>query len=178
MPAPRKYHTEEQRRAAILESQRKYRESEKGREARRQRHRTRIIEEPTYRAHRSLAASKYRLTDAGKASVKRYRASHPAYRLLCAARKRAKRLDLPCTIGLEHISVPTVCPVLGIVLRLQPDGVAHDDSPSLDRIVPARGYVPGNIRVISRRANAIKYNATADELRRVLQYVEAASCRG
>jgi hypothetical protein len=39
-------------------------------------------------------------------------------------------------------------------------------------MVPSLGYVPGNIRVISMRANRIKTDATADELRAVLRYME------
>ena len=45
-----------------------------------------------------------------------------------------------------------------------------------DRVVPALGYVPSNIRVISFRANRIKSDASAAELRAVLEYVEAATC--
>jgi len=37
-------------------------------------------------------------------------------------------------------------------------------SPSLDRINPALGYVKGNVWVISFKANAIKQNATVQEL--------------
>jgi hypothetical protein len=37
-------------------------------------------------------------------------------------------------------------------------------SPALDRIVPHLGYVPGNVVVVSHRANFIKNNATVDEL--------------
>ncbi len=60
--------------------------------------------------------------------------------------------------------------MLGI--RLEP-GVAnsHDASPSLDRLEPTRGYVKGNVAVISYRANRIKTDATAEELQRVLDWV-------
>jgi hypothetical protein len=37
-------------------------------------------------------------------------------------------------------------------------------SPSLDRIKPELGYVPGNIQVISARANVMKNDATPEEL--------------
>ena len=37
------------------------------------------------------------------------------------------------------------------------------DSKSLDRIDPTKGYVPGNIRVISSRANILLNNMTAEE---------------
>ena len=47
------------------------------------------------------------------------------------------------------------------------EGVLGDDSPSLDRIVSSLGYVKGNIRVISYKANRVKSNATLEELRKV-----------
>jgi hypothetical protein len=39
-----------------------------------------------------------------------------------------------------------------------------DNSYSLDRIDSNKGYVKGNVWVISRRANVIKNNATLEEL--------------
>ena len=48
----------------------------------------------------------------------------------------------------------------------------RDRTPSLDRFVPNLGYVKGNIRVISFRANRLKSDATIDEMRQVLAYME------
>ncbi len=78
------------------------------------------------------------------------------------ARKRAKRDGLPFEITHEMIIFPERCPVLGIPLRLGED--RSPASPSLDRIVPSQGYVPGNIRVISDRANILKGNSTQEQL--------------
>ena len=44
-------------------------------------------------------------------------------------------------------------------------------TPSLDRINPKLGYVKGNVQVISWRANNIKRDATAEELRLVADFV-------
>jgi hypothetical protein len=85
------------------------------------------------------------------------------------ARKRAIALGLPFLIEPEHIVIPERCPVLGFPLTT--DG-PRDTRASLDRIVPSLGYVPGNVRVISFRANRIKSDATPDELRAVLAYSE------
>lgn len=68
-----------------------------------------------------------------------------------------------------------LCPVLGIALRLDlPEGFTTHvpNSPSLDRVRPDLGYVPGNVRVISNRANLIKNDGTADEHRRIAAYIE------
>ena len=105
------------------------------------------------------------------ADRRRYRAEFPERRLLVAARNRAKTLGLPFDITEEDIVIPEVCPVLGIPLRFATDARdAH--SPSLDRIRPAEGYVRGNIAVISWRANNLKGDGSAEELRRIADWLE------
>ena len=98
--------------------------------------------------------------------------------LLCAfsgKRANAKKKGIPFSIRFEEIDWPEVCPVLGIAINYQRHrGVGHcqDDSPSFDRLDPSGGYVSGNVRIISHRANQLKSNATAAELRRVAQWIE------
>jgi hypothetical protein len=54
-----------------------------------------------------------------------------------------------------------------LVIELR--GRRSGSSPSLDRIIPERGYVPGNIRVISDRANRLKGGRNLNELRRLAE---------
>jgi hypothetical protein len=51
------------------------------------------------------------------------------------------------------------CPVLGIVLKAN-KGKVGNASPTIDRAIPSRGYVRGNIDVISHKANTLKNNET------------------
>ena len=103
-----------------------------------------------------------RRTDAGR----RYEAWNNA-------KGRAKRKGVPFTITLDDVPpIPEACPVLGIPLRIN-NTAARGDSPSLDRIVPQLGYVPGNVMWISHRANSIKSDATPAELRAVADFYEA-----
>ena len=89
------------------------------------------------------------------------------------ARSRAKNKGLPYDKDLTGLVLPDVCPVLGVLLNYADRrGRALYDSPSLDRIVPERGYVLSNLRVISYRANMLKSNASVDELKSVLAYME------
>lgn len=64
------------------------------------------------------------------------------------------------------------CPVLGISLAINTK-TTQDDSPSLDRIIPDKGYVKGNIIVISHRANRIKNDATVIELERIVSFLKS-----
>ena len=98
-------------------------------------------------------------------------------KLLYAARGRARKSGLPCTITVDDIVIPEICPVLGIPLfpsvgngRKHPALIPN--SPSVDRLDNDKGYTPDNIRVISMRANDIKSNATLDELEAVVAYVK------
>ena len=45
-------------------------------------------------------------------------------------------------------------------------------SPSLDRLVPALGYVKGNVQVISWRANKLKGEGTAEDHRLIAEWME------
>src|SRR6266446_762437 len=90
--------------------------------------------------------------------------------LLYSAKTRAKELGLPFNLCDADVEIPERCPVLDIPLKFN-KGKRGPDSPSIDRIRPEKGYVRGNVAVISMRANAIKTNATAEELTHVALYV-------
>lgn len=96
---------------------------------------------------------------------------NPALRIYQRAKKRAKDAKLPFDLRVADISVPGVCPILGIPLRVG-DGKSCDNSPSIDRRIPAAGYVRGNIAIISQRANQIKNSATVAELRAIADWME------
>lgn len=93
------------------------------------------------------------------------------YDLLAAARARAKKQGVPFDLTEDDIVIPDVCPILGVRMR-RGKGTSTPCSPSLDKIIPALGYVPGNIAVISRRANTIKNDASIHELRALVRWLE------
>lgn len=95
-----------------------------------------------------------------------YRMSNPAQALLEHARGRARKGGYACTITVKEIDIPEFCPLLGIELKRGAGvGGVLPSSPSLDRKNPKLGYVSGNVWVISHRANAIKGDATLEELK-------------
>ena len=102
---------------------------------------------------------------------------NPVAVLIGAAKARAKKKNVPFDLLPEDIRIPENCPVFGIPL-LRGEGIAEDQSPSLDRMVPEKGYVKGNIWVISHRANRIKNNATLAELKQLTAALEAQCSAG
>lgn len=53
-----------------------------------------------------------------------------------------------------------------------------DTQPTIDRIIPALGYVPGNIVVISHRANRMKSDGTAEEHERIAAWLRGLNGGG
>lgn len=94
--------------------------------------------------------------------------------MLTRIRQRAKDRGLEFNLCLEDIVIPPTCPVLGIQLQIG-EGIATDNSPELDRIDNSKGYVKGNVIVVSRRANRIKNDATADELMKIAKFYKQAT---
>ena len=90
--------------------------------------------------------------------------------MLQNAQRRARKYGYPCTITEDDIIVPEFCPLLGLKLEVASKNRAA--WPSLDKIQPELGYVPGNVWVISHRANFIKNDATVQELRTLLTNLE------
>jgi hypothetical protein len=103
-----------------------------------------------------------------ESSKLRYR-NNIAKRLLSAARTRAKKKGIPFGISENDIIIPKLCPILGLELRVS-DNVMSHNSPTLDRTIGELGYIPGNVLVISAKANTIKSNATLEELKRLVTW--------
>src|SRR5690606_22407621 len=98
---------------------------------------------------------------------KRIREKHDWTKKICSQIKyRAKQKGIPFNITHEDLNIPDVCPVLGIPIEKKVElGSGYwPDNPSVDRIIPELGYVKGNVRVISHRANLLKSDATIEEL--------------
>lgn len=73
-------------------------------------------------------------------------------------KQRGKEFNL----SFEDLEYPDVCPVLGIPIDwTRPK--RGDNSPSADRLYPERGYVKGNVTIMSFKANRMKNNGSLEE---------------
>lgn len=93
-------------------------------------------------------------------------------------RRCAARANIPFTITIDDLlPIPQNCPVLGIPLAWCANTgqrTWQDSSPSIDKINPDLGYVPGNVRIISMRANKLKSDASTEELEAILNYMKGS----
>jgi hypothetical protein len=96
----------------------------------------------------------------------------PRRAMLQRSRSSARQRGIEWNLTVEDLNWPTHCPVLGIELSYDRDKKKpqRDDYPTLDRWDNSKGYVPGNVFVISWRANRIKWHCRPEELEAVAQY--------
>ncbi|WP_068438558.1 hypothetical protein [Magnetospirillum sp. XM-1] len=100
---------------------------------------------------------------------------HHLRSLVANARARAQAKGIPFSLTVEDVAriwpADGRCPVLGMRFRrsLGSQGHGHD-SATLDRLDPSKGYVPGNLLIVSARANCLRSDASAAELLRVGEF--------
>jgi hypothetical protein len=82
----------------------------------------------------------------------------------------ARQRGIEFSIGPDDLEWPTHCPVLGVELDWLAGGHSPN-SPSFDRIDSTKGYIPGNVAIISWRANRIKNDGTAEEHRKIFEWL-------
>ena len=111
---------------------------------------------------RKETARKYKAANKEKAFT--YITNNYEWYLLNSARNRARIHNIDFSLSVEDIVIPEICPYLQIPLtRIRGQG-RQDYNPSLDRIDSSKGYIKGNVRVISDKANRMKNSATKEEL--------------
>lgn len=105
-----------------------------------------------------------------------YNRNDPTSNALSNCKRRAKELGVDCTITLEYLrSIWTdTCPIFGYKLSVnnKEDGSFQWNSFSIDRIDNTKGYIEGNVQIISNRANILKRDASIQELKQLVNYLE------
>lgn len=106
------------------------------------------------------------------ARYRRLKKSNPQRQWIFNLRSKSRKQGWEFNLTAEDLPIPSHCPVLGIPLLWEG---SRDNLPSVDRINNDRGYVKGNVEVISWRANWLKANATVEEMKRMATYYEQKS---
>tara|TARA_R110000851_G_C12749598_1_gene531834 strand:- start:16 stop:570 length:555 start_codon:yes stop_codon:yes gene_type:complete len=93
---------------------------------------------------------------------------------LSNAKTRAKAQNLPFDITVQDIKdiwpKDNICPVLGIPFTFGVHEHKNYSACSLDKIIPSKGYVKGNIQIVSALANQIMSSATPEQVLQVGHY--------
>lgn len=113
--------------------------------------------------HRRKWTNSYRKTQAGKIG-----------RMLEHARVSSGKTGNPCTITREWLESiwSDSCPYCGREWEDSGQGV-----PSIDKIIPSRGYVPGNVAIVCLRCNARKQDMTPADMRQMADNIDAELSR-
>ena len=129
----------------------------------------------------SIKNAEYRASDHGKEVRREEQRRRMAnisvhqrkMRAVNSARQNARKHGREFAIAVADLHWPDVCPVLGIRLNYgkSTNGLLSYDTPSLDRHDHAKGYVKGNVVVMSWRANMLKRDASLDEIAMLFEYL-------
>lgn len=95
-----------------------------------------------------------------------------SYKLYRSARQRALNNDLIFTITREDIKVPCNCPICDVKMKPSNKGGGSSISPTLDKVIPEKGYVKGNIAVICKLCNSTKGSGSAEIHRKIADYID------
>lgn len=105
---------------------------------------------------------------------RKWQEAHPESYLLSVAKDRARKRGIEFSLTIDDFTVPNNCPILGIELQF-----AHGkgkggqpNSPSLDRIDNSKGYISGNVQVISHLANSMKSTASKEQLLKFANWIK------
>ena len=94
--------------------------------------------------------------------------------LYYAAKHRAKLKGLDFNLEKSDVVIPQYCPVFThLELDKKNSGNSKANSPTLDRIDNTKGYVKGNIKVISHKANSLKSSGTIPEFLKIIEYINS-----
>lgn len=93
-----------------------------------------------------------------------WRETNQAANLLIYAKTNARTKNLEFNLDITDIVIPEYCPYLGVKLTNIHGRKFVPTNASIDRIDSSKGYIKGNVQIISRQANSMKNCATSKEL--------------
>ena len=120
-----------------------------------------------------LAAQRARNIKYYKGTLKQSQKDDPRSYLHKIAKSRAKRSGIEFSITSEDIILNEYCPLSGVKLEVNSGNIKT--SMSLDRVDNNKGYIPGNVVIISREFNLRKGDLTLFDLEKLIEYIKRYS---
>lgn len=101
-------------------------------------------------------------------SKSQWKNTSPEQKMLQRCKTRAQSKGLEFNLTIDDFVIPNMCPVLLVKFN-----TSNDYTPSVDRINPQKGYVKGNVQIMSNKANRMKSDATLQELRSFSKWIDS-----
>ena len=122
--------------------------------------------------------NKFRYSYCRECEKKRFKEAYkkdPIPQMLSNSKIRAKAKKLPHNITSDDIREvwpkDNICPVLKKPFEMGfKSGKTKSMAPSLDKIIPSKGYTKGNIVVISDIVNRLKSDASLEDLKKIINF--------
>lgn len=136
----------------------------------------RIASQKWYYSHREYAIKHAKRYYKQRKQSGQTREKDPIQSLITRTKVYAKKRNIEFSITKDDIKEVTHCPILGIKLTYRQFGKTLMSKGSLDRIDNSKGYVPGNVQIISWRANRLKSDTTLEEMKAFAEYYSKIIC--
>ena len=105
------------------------------------------------------------VTMCNKCNSNRVKGESVEQKMFRRAKSRAKERGIKFDLEISDVVIPTHCPILGLELKMYSGkSGGRPNSPALDRIDNNKGYVKGNVMVMSHLANMMKSSATTEQM--------------
>jgi hypothetical protein len=101
----------------------------------------------------------------------------PIPQMLSNAKIRAKQKGVDFNLTSQYLKKifpkDNKCPITGLNFEfgyINKEKINKNNSPSLDRIIPSKGYVIGNVMVISDLMNRMKQDSTFEDIEKLYNF--------
>jgi hypothetical protein len=103
--------------------------------------------------------------------------NNPIPQMLSNAKIRAKQKGVDFNLTSKYLKKifpkNNKCPITGLNFQFgykNKEKINKNNSPSLDRIIPSKGYVEGNVMVISDLMNRMKQDSTYEDIEKLYNF--------
>lgn len=135
------------------------------------------VEKPLHQFHKNCSTPDgldKRCKPCRKSEARTLYQKDPFITLARLKKSECKKKGIPYDLDADYLrSIWTgECPITGDQITIGNSGMGSSKSGHLDRIIPNLGYVKGNVEYISGRMNRIKYDATIEELEKIILWMK------